>query len=384
MGILSNLKQGIKTQSENLLKQAFGMEFLDKEQTITYLDQYLVSPNQNHYVDLPEIRNISDPGKIIFEKNGAAGSRNQVWNLKAQGKKSSLLRIGSVVTDNKVLQTDYGYPNLFTDDFGGKRVFKDLLKKDKRPTFHARTVIAPWSQYMRKEYYLYIMFIAAKICRMKDVLPEDIYNEAVVSYPLYNTPFEREFLELLGFSGDRIVDSQKTRVTFDNCILGNNDDWAYQNTSDILSLRKHIESKIDKNVKGAGPRIYIQRSERRRVINEEELVKMLLRFDFQIIEDKPRSVAEQFAIYNNASFIMGPHGASFTNIIWCKPGTHLFELFPPTYVYNFFLYEAQVMGLNYSAYCKGDIILYGPYKTVNDNISVDVPEIEKYLEKVLS
>lgn len=359
------------------------MDFLDKEETIQYLDNYIISPVKECYVDLPEIRDVADHEKIIFDKNNVKGLRNQVCSYDPAGKRSALLRIGSVVTDNKVLQTDYGYPNLFTDDFGGRRVLKDLLKKDNRPTLHTKTLIAPWSHYFRKEYYLFIMFIAAKICRMKDILPEEIYNQAIISYPIYNTGFEHELLNLLGFTDSRIFDSQKTRITFDRCILGNNDNWAYQHPADILSLRKYVEANIDTTLKGAGPRIYIQRSERRRVINEEDLIKMLQQFGFVIIEDKPRSVAEQFAIYNNASFIMGPHGASFTNIIWSKPGTHLFELFPSTYVYNFFLYLAQVMDVNYSAYCKGNIIYNGSYKTVNDNISVDVDEIEKYLMKVL-
>lgn len=360
------------------------MDFLTKEETIQHLHNYLISPAKECYVDLPEIRDIADPEKIIFDKNDVKDLRNQVWNYNAAEKKSEILRIGSIVTGNNVLQTDYGYPNLFTDDFGGQRVLKDLFKKDNRPGLHTEILIAPWSQYFRKEYYLFIMFIAAKICRIKEVLPEEMYKQAVISYPLYNTGFEREFLNLLGFTDDRIIDSQKTRMTFDKCILGNNDNWAYQHPADILSLRKYTEANINTTLKGAGPRIYIQRSERRRVINEEELIKMLQQFGFTIIEDRPRSVAEQFAIYNNASFIMGPHGASFTNIIWSRPGTHLFELFPSTYVYNFFLYLAQVMKMNYSAYCKGNIIYNGPYKTVNDNISVDVGEIEKYLEKVLA
>lgn len=108
---------------------------------------------------------------------------------------------------------------------------------------------------------------------------------------------------------------------------------------------------------------------------------MLEKFDFEIYEDQTRTVAEQYAMYHNASFIMGPHGSSFTNIVWCKPGAHLFELFPPRYVYNFFHYLAEMLGLNYSAYCNGPIAYDYRNKTINDDITVSIPEIEKYLEE---
>jgi len=358
------------------------MEFLDKEQTLAYLNDYLISPNKESRVLLPEIKDVSENKKIIFDKNESSGSRNQVWSYEPDGKKSSLLRIGSVLTDNKVLQTDYGYPNLFTNDFGGKRVLKDLFNADKRETFHTETLIAPWSHYFRKEYFLYTIFIAAKLCRIKDALPQEVFAGSVVSYPLYNTGFEHDFLELLGLRGTQIVDSQVKKITFDRCILGNNDNWSYPNVADVLSLRRHVETKISLADYKGGSRVYIYRSGRRRVLNEKALIQVLEKFHFEIIEDEPRSVSEQFSIYNNASFIMGPHGASFTNIVWSRPDTHLFELFAPTYVYNFFLYLAQIMGVQYSAYCYGNIIHNTSYKTVNDDIYVSIPEIEKYLNEV--
>ncbi len=383
MGILRTFKRSLVNQSELSLKKISGKEYLNKDQTIDYLKDYLILPNQQNNIKWPDIRNVANSNQIIFDKNEAEGSRNYAWNYKSGGKKSFLLRIGSVCTDNKVLETDYGYPNLFTDDFGGKQIFKDMLTHDKRKTCHTETLIAPWSHYFRPEYYGFTYFVAAKLSRIKDIVPEKIFNEAILSYPLFNTNYESDFLSLLGFKQEQIIDSREKKITFETCILGNNDNWSYPNVYDILSLKRCIESKVRISQNAGGKRIYICRSGRRRVLNEKILIKVLEKYEFDIIEDKPRSVEEQFSIYNNASFIMGPHGASFSNIIGCKPGTHLFELFPSTYVYNFFLYIAQVMGMSYSAYCNGPVIPYGPYRTVNDDIVVDTDEIEQYLEKVL-
>src|SRR5690606_19657427 len=97
---------------------------------------------------------------------------------------------------------------------------------------------------------------------------------------------------------------------------GNGCGW-YPNFEDVLLMRKHILNKI-KITPDTGKRIYISRSCRRKIINEEELITLLKKFDFTIIEDKPRTIAEQVSIYNNADFIIGPHGASFSNVIWCR------------------------------------------------------------------
>ncbi|RYZ94347.1 MAG: glycosyltransferase family 61 protein, partial [Sphingobacteriaceae bacterium] len=131
--------------------------------------------------------------------------------------------------------------------------------------------------------------------------------------------------------------------------------------------------------------IYISRADRRRISNEDELVIMLKKFNFVIIEDKKRSVTEQITIYHNASFVLGPHGASFSNIIWCTPGTHLFELFSPNYTPDFFLYLANVMDLKYSAFYEGV-----PNSNINyfdglvEDIYIPVAKLEACLEDIFN
>ena len=123
----------------------------------------------------------------------------------------------------------------------------------------------------------------------------------------------------------------------------------------------------------------MSRSTRRKVANEAALLKLLEKYDFTIIDDKPRSVAEQVEIYKNASFIMGPHGASFTNIIWCEPGTHLFELFPANMIVDHFAYLSQVMDMRYSAYSH--VIKMGQTKHhIEEDVFVSIADLEKSLD----
>jgi capsular polysaccharide biosynthesis protein len=382
MHLFSTIRQSIVRPTKRLLKNATGKKFLDKEQTVTFLKDYLVASPTESNVALAEVRDVADD-KIIFDQVVNYGNRNFVWAYESQSKNDTLLPIGSLSANDTVLRTDFGYPNLFTNDFGGRAVFRDFLLPRKRISLEAETVIAPWSQYFRGEYYMFIMFIAAKLSRIKQVIPAEVYNNAIVAYPFFNTSFEPEYLKLLGFREEQLFDTRQHRVSFEKCILGNSDHWYYPNKEDIYSLRKLVESQMPITKEKTNDRIYISRAGRRRVLNEDELIRMLLKYDFKILEDKPRSVTEQFQVYNNASFIMGPHGASFSNIIWARPNTHLFELFPQTYLYNFFQYLSEITQVGYSAYCHGTIHQHYTYTATNDDMTVSVSAIEKYLEKVL-
>lgn len=381
MEILDKYHNLLVKQTKRLLKRITNLEILNKEQTIAYLNDYLIADGRELRVELPEVVDASEKNKILFPAHEALSSRNYVWRYEGDFLKNSLLRIGSICIDHKVLKTDFGYAMLSYANFGGRKAIQDFLKFKQRYTFQAKTLIAPWSHYFRKEYYVYMMFIAAKLCRIKDVLSPQKFNEALLAYPLYNTSYEKDVLNLLGFQEGQVFDSQVNNIKFESCFIGNNDNWWYPNLADILSLKRNIEPQVSTDGYTGSERIYISRNGRRSVINESQLIKLLERYGFEVIEDKPRSLAEQIRLYKNASFVIGPHGASFTNIIWCKPGTHLFELFPPDYLSEFFLYLSQILGLKYSAYCYGEV-RRNVYKADSD-VYVSIPEIEKCLNELL-
>ncbi|GAB3643482.1 hypothetical protein GCM10027423_41190 [Spirosoma arcticum] len=226
-----------------------------------------------------------------------------------------------------------------------------------------------------------MILVAAKICRIKDSLPEHLFLQSVIAYPLLNTAYEQEVLALIGFQQNQILDSRIYSISFDTCLFGDSGNWCYPNVADVMSLKKHIEGRISVQLTNQH-RIYISRAGRRRIINEESLIELLLRYDFTIIDDTPRSIAEQVSIYRNADFILGPHGASFANVIWCKPGTHLFELFNADYKPDCFLYLSQLLGLRYSAYCSEETIPNTKDPLMAD-IIVSILEMERVLTNTL-
>ena len=362
---VSNLRRGLKNQSA-LLAKPLGLDLLSKAETTQYLAPFQVSINGGDSVDLPRV---VDDQRVIFAKTDVTAPDARVWRYEGTGQKMKQLRCGIIQIDRKVLNTD----------FGTSALFKDVLQSGKRSVSEAQTLIAPWSHYWGG-YYDYLLFVAAKLCRIKDALPQALFDESVVAYPLLHTAFERELLALIGFQPHQIVDSRVSAVRFDTCILGNNDTWFYPNRADVLSLRKHISS-LMATQGGTSERIYISRSGRRRVVNEDALIGLLKQYGFAIIDDRSRSISEQYALYHNASFIIGPHGASFANVVWCQPGAQLFELFAPGYTPDYFRYLAQALGLTYYACCQG-AVTESHYSNVDKDIHVDIDQLDKRLRMI--
>lgn len=357
-----------------LLAGPLGSTFLGKKRTVAYLSDYRVVTHPESVCLLPDVRDAADPAKLLFREATITTAPSHVWRYESGTKPTALLQCGLLRTDGNILNTDYWADDALTEVFRPKP----------RARYQTQTLLAPLGHYFDGDkfvgYYDFMFLIAAKLCRFKEAAPDAVFREAVVSYPLIGTGYERELLALLGFGPDRVFDSRLTEVYPQVCYLGNHDNWMHQNLADILLLKKHLEPLIRSPRTGQN-RIYISRAGRRRILNETALIALLTTYGFTIIDDKPRSLAEQYAIYHNASFIIGPHGASFTNLLWCEPGTHLFELFTARFVQSHFLYLAQVLGLRYSGYCQ-DADVMVDYSAIGHDITVSIPDLRRHLDGI--
>jgi capsular polysaccharide biosynthesis protein len=94
-------------------------------------------------------------------------------------------------------------------------------------------------------------------------------------------------------------------------------------------------------------RIFISRKQRRRVINEDELVAVLTKFGFKSIAPESLSVAEQVSLFAAAEVVIGAHGAALTNTVFCSPGTKVIEIFTPDYVNPCYRKLSSQVGLEY-------------------------------------
>lgn len=369
---LSSLLKSLIKNNIHVLTKLFGITLLNKKQTEIYLQskaETLFREAGNKLI-LPEVVSLAADQKKLFKESHIATATAYIWKYQNTAAQARQLRNGSIVVGNKAL--DMG--------FGNGIIAKDLLKNVSRSARTTKILIAPWCHYWTG-YFDYIFFVALSICRIKELLSAEEFADAIVCYPLANLAFEQQLVDLLGIKKENLVDSRETTITFETCYIGNNDSWFYPNRENVLLFKNTIENKIVFKESKAS-RIYIQRTGRRKILNEDDLLLLLAQFDIEIIADTSRSFVEQVNIYRNATFIIGPHGASFANILWCQPGTQLVELFSNHYMPEYFRYLSQVLGLEYNAYCQGQP-MGNDHSHVNDDILVNLTEIEQYLRALL-
>jgi capsular polysaccharide biosynthesis protein len=81
-------------------------------------------------------------------------------------------------------------------------------------------------------------------------------------------------------------------------------------------------------------RLYVTRASarRRRVANEDELVRALAPLGFETVVMDGLSVGEQARLFSEAEIVVGPDGGALTNIVFSQPGVTLVELFDANYI----------------------------------------------------
>ena len=94
-------------------------------------------------------------------------------------------------------------------------------------------------------------------------------------------------------------------------------------------LRKIFLKSASKKI-GKYKKIYIDRSDSQynhcKIINDLEIKKYLENKGFKIIKLSDCSFIEQISIFKNCNIIIGPHGAGFANLIFCKRKTKVLEI----------------------------------------------------------
>lgn len=57
---------------------------------------------------------------------------------------------------------------------------------------------------------------------------------------------------------------------------------------------------------------------------------------------------EQAALFAGAEWVVGPHGAGFTNVAFCQPGCRILEWYPAGYHSLIFMACSCALDLNYA------------------------------------
>ena len=110
-------------------------------------------------------------------------------------------------------------------------------------------------------------------------------------------------------------------------------------------------------------KIYLSRrnATRRYTPAQAELAERLADYGVKEVFLENMTVFEQATMLNNATLIIGLHGAALTNLIFCKPGVTVIEIFGADQMVSHFWSIAEKLGLNYYAYCDDEFKGSNPY-----------------------
>lgn len=171
--------------------------------------------------------------------------------------------------------------------------------------------------------------------------------QKIIINPL-RVPFQYETLNMLGIHDTSLVACHQNfhvkvnqlQIPFLPSYLGYMPKWACEFLrSEFLKYREE---------KQGYERLYISReSNCRKVTNENEIMELLGRYGFKKITLENMSVKEQISLFSSAEVVISPHGAALANLVFCKPGTKVIELFPETYIHPHYRVLSHQVDLNY-------------------------------------
>jgi len=182
-------------------------------------------------------------------------------------------------------------------------------------------------------YYHWMFDVLPRIKILNDYgFTQDKIDQYIIDYR--EIPFQKEAIDALGIRANKISRS--------------NDHFAYHVLCERLlvpSLPSKLdvvsadactflaETFLDKKQKSPfGKWIYLKRTGKRTLVNDAAIEGQLSDLGFETVACEKFSIREQAAIFHNAEVLIGPHGAAFSNVVFCKPGTKVIEFFSPRWI----------------------------------------------------
>jgi capsular polysaccharide biosynthesis protein len=134
---------------------------------------------------------------------------------------------------------------------------------------------------------------------------------------------------------------------------------------------------------GGPSRIYLSRrgAQRRRMVNETELEERLIERGFVSVQPETMTVAEQAELFSGAAFVVAPHGAGVTNMVFAPRGASLLELFHPDNLNQTYRNLATACGLRYASLIGRRTRELARADDTWAEFEVDIPEVLKILSK---
>ena len=229
-------------------------------------------------------------------------------------------------------------------------------------------------------YYHWLFHALGRLCYVKKRFPFDQISYFAVSHQ--TNDFHRATLEMMGVPKEKLLLLKDfPHIAPDAVVMSN---WTGRFDPNVaVMLREALLPHLPPQVSGP-KRIYVSRARcpSRHLDNEAELLEILEPLGFQTVICEENSLAQNMSLFDGAEAIFAPHGAGLSNIVFCKPGTKVIELFNQDWHPEVFWQLSEAIGLSH--YC-----LLGQNSTVprkgakgpqHENIHLDPKALKKMLK----
>ncbi len=227
-----------------------------------------------------------------------------------------------------------------------------------------------------------------------DVLPKikvssEYYSLNQIDYFYLSdlTMSQTESLKYLGIKTKQIINSKiNNHISADKLIFvshpwynkGKFHDQSYGLPKWIINWIKEYFIKYKKKFK-VSKKIYLDRSESKynhcQIINDREVKNYLIKKNFKLVKLSKLSFAKQIFMFWNAEYIIGAHGAAFSNLIFCKPKTKVIEIKPFNHPGKNYQRISEINHLNYKSIISSKKYL----KNKHGDIFVNIKLLDKLI-----
>jgi capsular polysaccharide biosynthesis protein len=238
-----------------------------------------------------------------------------------------------------------------------------------------------------KNYCHWLWEVLSKLIALKKESPNSIL---ILQKSYSKIDFMMKSLEAFGFNKSNIkFIPKRSHLRVKNLVFIQSIGMAAPGYYDFLrffevaqTLLSHYQKELKTDF---GEKIYISRNRPdkdvpRKVNNEKELVAMLERYGFKTVYMEKFSFLEQISISSHARFIVAPHGAGITNVMFARKDASLLEMVNQAWQKTCFAEMCEKIDVEYHRF---DCAEFGSEGQHLSDINVDVAELEEKLIKIL-
>ena len=168
-----------------------------------------------------------------------------------------------------------------------------------------------------------------------------------------------KIFKILGISENKLINSSKNKHIFADEIISLDHPWYQKGTFQnqvkkipkwIIFINRKMFLKKAKKVK-LSKKIFLDRSSSEfnhcQIYNQKQINKWIKKNNLNTCKPEKLSLEKQIYLFNKASIVVGAHGAAFTNIIFCRPGTKIIEIIPADHPNRKCERISKILGLKY-------------------------------------